>query len=312
MAKRVEEITLGADACKEKLDVYNWEAEEGCEISNDRQAIKDFLTGLQGPVRLAVEATSNYHLAVVEVALELGHTVYLVNGRQLANYRKAVNVRNKTDPLDAWLLARYLDREAASLRPFQPQSAQAQELWALLKRRALVVDTRKQIDLSFRDVHFSTQAMFSEFQRLLARIEQRLRTLVRALGWWADYQRCRSIPGVGLMNAIALTATYHRGAFGSSDAFVAFIGFDVRIRESGKYKGQRKLTKQGEPEIRRLLWCAAQPARSYRPFERYHQQQLDKGMTKIAARVVLARKIARIAFSLLANQQTFRDSEVTT
>jgi len=310
VAKRVEEITLGVDTCKEKLDVYHWEAEEGCQVSNDWQAIKDFLMDLQGPVRLAVEATSNYHVAVVEVALELGHMVYLVNGRQLANYRKAVNVRNKTDPLDAWLLARYLDREAASLRPFQPQSAQAQELWALLKRRALVVNTRKQIDLSFRDLHFSTQAMFSEFQRLLARIEQRLRTLVRALGWWADYQRCRSIPGVGPVNAIALTAVYHRGAFGSSDAFVAFIGFDVRIRESGKYKGQRKLTKQGEPEIRRLLWCAAHPARLYHRFDRYYRQQLDKGMTKIAARVVLARKIARIAFTLLVNQQTFKKAEV--
>lgn len=310
MAKRVEEITLGIDACKEKLDIYQWQAEQACQVANDRNSIKDFLKDLCGPARIAVEATSNYHLTVVEVALALGHTVYLVNGRQLANYRKAVNVRNKTDPLDAWLLARYLDREATSLRPFQPQSARAQELWALLKRRALVVNTRKQIDLSFRDLRFSTQAMFSEFQRLLARIDQQLRALVRALGWWADYQRCRSIPGVGPVNAVALTATYHRGAFGSSDAFVAFIGLDVRCRESGKYKGQRKLTKQGEPEIRRLLWCAAHPARSYHRFDRYYRQQLDKGMTKIAARVVLARKIARIAFTLLVNQQPFRKSEV--
>lgn len=310
MAKRVEEITLGIDACKEKLDIHYWEAGEGCQVANDEGSIEAFLKGLPGPARIAVEATSNYHLAVVELALELGHTVYLVNGRQLANYRKAVNVRNKTDVLDAWLLARYLEREADSLRPFQPQSAQAQELWALLKRRALVVNTRKQIDLSFRDVRFSTKALFSECQRLLARIDQRLRALVRALGWWADYQRCRSIPGIGMGNAVALTAAYHRGAFASSDAFVAFIGFDVRLRESGKYKGQRKLTKQGEPEIRRLLWCAAHPARSYHRFDRYYRQQLDKGLSKIAARVVLARKIARIAFTLLTNQQSFRKSEV--
>ena len=91
-----------------------------------------------------------------------------------------------------------------------------------------------------------------------------------------------------------------------SDAYVAFIGLDIQLRESGKFKGQRKLTKCGEAEIRRLLFCAAQVARSYPPFDNYLQQQLEKGLSKIATKVILARKLARIAFSLLANQQSFK------
>ena len=42
------------------------------------------------------------------------------------------------------------------------------------------------------------------------------------------------------------------------------------------------------------------------PFDNYLQQQLEKGLSKIAAKVILARKLARIAFSLLANQQSFK------
>jgi hypothetical protein len=35
---------------------------------------------------------------------------------------------------------------------------------------------------------------------------------------------------------------------------------------------------------------------------------LDRGLSKIAARVALARKLARIAFTLMENQQPFREN----
>ena len=309
MAKLVSEITLGVDVAKDELVVCDWDTEQLTRLLNDGSNIRAWLTTLCGPVRIAVEPTSSYHLELIEQAQALGLAVYLVNPRQLAHYRQAVGERNKTDPADAWLLARYLAREADSLRPFQPLSAKAQRLWALIKRRAVVVNTRQLLRQSFRDIQLPAQALFRELHRLIARIDQHIRALIRDLGWCADYQRCQSIPGIGPLNAAALLAVYHRGAFASSDAYVAFIGLDVRVRESGKYRGQRKLTKCGEAEIRRLLYCAAKPSRCYRPFERYYQQQLDKGLSKIAANVALARKIARIAFSLINHQQTFKKTD---
>lgn len=41
-----------------------------------------------------------------------------------------------------------------------------------------------------------------------------------------------------------------RGRFKTSDAFIAFLGMDVRVRDSGGYRGRRKLTKAGDPELR--------------------------------------------------------------
>jgi len=310
VSKLVTEITLGIDVSKDELVICDWESGKISTLENQASAIKGWLKSLYGPVRIALEATSYYHLAMVEQAHQFGFEVYLINPRQLSHYRVAVGQRNKTDPADAWLLARYLTREADSLRPFKPLCAKAQRLWALLKRRAAVTKARAQIDQSFRGITFSTKALLSEIQRLLERIDQQLQALVRALGWWADYQRCLTIPGIGPLNAVALVSVFHRGAFAGSDAFVAFIGFDVRVRESGKYKGKRKLTKCGEAEVRRLLFCASQGARSYRLFDDYYQKQLQKGLSNIAAKVTLARKLARIAFTLLANQQSFKKQEL--
>lgn len=310
MAKLVSEITLGIDVSKDELVICDWNTEQITRLANDSADIKAWVGALYGPARIAIEPTSHYHLCVVELAHSLGHDVYLINPRQLVHYRQAVNLRNKTDPADAWLLARYLAHEAASLRRFKPQSAKAQQLWALLKRRAVTVQARQQLQQSFKEIKLPSKALFSELQKVLNRIDSKMRALVRSLGWWDDYLRCLSMPGVGPLNAIALVAVYHRGAFASSDAFVAFIGFDVRLRESGRYKGKAKLTKRGESEVRRLLYCAAQPARCYRPFDIFHQRQLDNGLSKIAAKVALARKIARIAFALLSNQQSFKKQQI--
>ena len=310
MSKLVTQSTFGIDVSKDELVICEWETEAISALENQAGAIKAWLKSLYGPVLIAIEPTSSYHLEVVEQAHALGVVVYLINPRQLVHYRLAVNERNKTDPADAWLLARYLVREADSLRPFKPQCAKAQRLWALLKRRATVVKARTQIDQSFRETKLSIKALFSEIQRLLTRIDKQILALIRTLGWWPDYQRCLSIPGIGPLTAAALVSTFHRGAFASSDAFVAFIGIDVRLRESGKYKGKRKLTKCGEAEVRRLLFCAAQGARSYPLFDDYYQNQLNKGLSKIAAKVILARKIVRIAFTLLTNQQSFIKKEI--
>ncbi len=100
----------------------------------------------------AVESTSHCHLGIVEQALALDVEVCLINARQLVHYRKAVGERNKTDASDALLLARYLDRERNELRRYHPASRQAQLLWTLIKRRAKVVETKKQLRQSLEPI----------------------------------------------------------------------------------------------------------------------------------------------------------------
>lgn len=305
MAVQVRKITLGIDVSKDMLDVYEWDGARKWAIANEAQVIANLFKSLAAPLEIAIESTSSYHLEAVEQAHKLDHEVFLINPHQLAHYREAVGERNKTDLTDAWLLARYLNRERGELRPCQPPNALAQQLWSLLKRRALVVDTQKQLRQSLVTIKLSSKAAQRELKRLVQRIEVRITQLIARLGWQADYRRCLSIPGIGPINAAALVTAYNRGAFSGANAFIAYIGLDIRVRQSGTHKGKSKLTKRGEPELRRLLWCAAKPSRSYAPFARYHEAQLAKGLSKIAANVVLARKLARIAFALLRDQAIF-------
>jgi transposase len=305
VANSADKNTFGIDVAKDQLVICHWNTEQTVVLPNRCADILAWLACWSEPVRMALEPTSHYHLSFLEAAVARGHQVYLVNPRQLVHYRQAVNVRNKTDPQDAWLLARFLAHEAAQLRPFRPRDRRAQRLWALLTRRATVIRNRQQLQQSFGDLRISIQALLTQFQHLLLRLDRQIECLIRELGWWSDYQRCLSIPGIGPANAAALVTTYQRGAFANRDAFIAFLGLDVRLRESGRYKGKARLTKRGEPELRRLLYCASHAARQYPRFAAYYQQQREKGLCKIAARITLARKLARIAFTLMQNQQDF-------
>ena len=47
---------------------------------------------------------------------------------------------------------------------------------------------------------------------------------------------------------------YNRGELNNVDRFIAFLGMDIKVRDLGAYRGRRKLTKKGDPEIRRLLF----------------------------------------------------------
>lgn len=120
MAKLVSHSIFGIDVAKDNLVICNWgDVDKVVSISNDECAIKRWLKSLPSSARIAVEPTSTYHLAVVELAIKFGCEVFLIGTRQLVHYRDAVAVRNKTDPADAYLLARYLAHEADMLRPFQ-------------------------------------------------------------------------------------------------------------------------------------------------------------------------------------------------
>jgi transposase len=75
---------------------------------------------------------------------------------------------------------------------------------------------------------------------------------------------------------------------------------DVGVRQSGKKNGQTGLTKQGDGELRRLLYLAAQSNLRSRnsPFKAQYEKERAKGLSSTAALCAVARKLARLAWSL--------------
>jgi transposase len=309
MAMTVAIRNLGIDVSQQWVDIA--EGEEVWHVANTPAALRRFFKQLTGVVRIAVEPTHRYHLGVVEAAMAEGHTVYLVDAYRLSKYREAVGVRAKTDKADARLLARYLAAEAERLTPYQLPPKAVQQLRELLAAHGKLTQYKVALQQSLAAISTlarTRRALVRGVDQALALIDQKLRQCLKESDYAADAARCRSIPGIGPLNAAALVAVYHRGAFRCSDAFIAFMGLDVRVRESGRHRGQRKLTKRGDPEVRRLLFNAARAGARTKAWRAYYQQLRARGLSTTAAYVVVARKLARVAFALMKNQTEYRSA----
>jgi transposase len=307
MAMQVEPRSLGVDVAKDEL-VISIDGGDPFTIENTPSAIRAWLKTLHGPVRLAVESTGAFHLELACQAHQRGHEVFVIDGYRLNRYRESVGGRAKTDTTDARLLARYLRNEHADLRPWNPPSRDYQALQRLLHRRATVVRARTSIHQSLREIpelKTTLQATLRQLDRTIAAIERRIRDTLARAGWHDHARRCQDIEGVGPITAAALVMAFARGRFANSDAFIAFLGLDVRIRDSGRKRGQRKLTKQGDGELRRLLYLAAMQAKAKPAWQHFFQRHLERGLARVQALNVLARKLARVAFALMKNETDY-------
>lgn len=312
MAMQVQPLLIGVDVSKAELVICRGPEAALETLANQDETIKAWLNTLPGRVCLAVEATNVYHLALVTQAHASGHTVYVVDGYRLNRYREGVGGRAKTDSSDARLLQRYLDRERKDLRVWEPPSAGYVALQRLLHRRATLVGASVALHQSLGDLPELKQAaaaLFRQLARVDALLQRRLHDHLVQQGWAADAARCQAMEGVGPLTAAALIMAFHRGQFRSGDAFVAFLGLDVRVRDSGECRGRRKLTKQGDPELRRLLHLAAMRACRTATWQSFYQSYLQRGLTKTQALVILARKLARVAFALLKSQSDYKPRE---
>lgn len=306
MAMQTTPVLIGVDVSKAELAICT--AEAAHTVANEAGAIRRWLQGLGGQAHLAVEATNTFHLNLVEQAYARGHVVYVVDGYRLSRYREGVGGRAKTDRSDAGLLLRYLQRERADLRPWTPPPRGYARLHRLLHRRATLVQARttlRQSLASLPEFKAHLNGLLQRLQRLDQLLCRRIGELLRQSGSWADAQRCQAIEGVGPITAAALANTFRRGAFRNSDAFIAFIGLDVRVRDSGLQHGRRRLTKQGDPEIRRLLYTAAMAAARSARWRPFYQRYRQRGLQPTQAFVILARKIARVAFALMKQQALY-------
>jgi transposase len=125
-------------------------------------------------------------------------------------------------------------------------------------------------------------------------------------------QRLQEVPGIGRIVAATVASRLAAHHFSSSDAFVAYCGLDVGVRQSGKKNGQTGLTKQGDGELRRLLYLAAQANLKSKdsPFKAQYEKERAKGLSSTAALCAVARKLARLCWSLHTHNTTYDPNRV--
>jgi transposase len=298
-------IIVGCDISKQWIDVERVGPvqQPALRLDNKVRAIERFARELPAGSLVGMEATGEMHELLASKLVKYGHTVFVVNPRWIHQYGKAIGLRGKTDRSDAALIARFIAAEAANLHPYQPPSREQHELRKLLLRRCTVVKLRAATRQSLGS---QARGLLRQFDRVVERIERRIADIIKSMpDWQALAQRLRSAPGIGPVLAAHLVQVLTRFPFKKADAFVAHTGLDPRPNDSGQKHGKRHLTHNGDAALRTLLFMGAMGACKRQEWRAVYDASIQKGLPSTAARVVVARKLARVAFGLFKSGETY-------
>lgn len=305
---------FGVDVASQHLDIAAHGQPGVLRIGNTDAAIAKWLRTLPAGSTVALESTGRYHERLALAAHAKGLVVYLLNPRDVRHYARAMGMRGKTDRLDAQILARYAQREASELRAWTPPSAEVRRLDELVRRRGTMVKHLAAIKQSAADcaeMRDSVAPLLGEFDKVIDALDTQIAQAAADLSLDSeDFEHITSVPGIGLLSGSVLLGLFQRLADRGADAVIAFLGFDPRPMDSGQKVGQRRLSKRGPAEWRRLLFNAAMSASRTKAWKPHYEHERAKGLSRTAALVVLARKLVRVAFGLFKSHSHFDPSKL--
>jgi transposase len=270
-------------------------------VDNTPAGVRQLLARTAPDTPWVLEPTGRYSLAVVKQAQHAGRTVLLAPPQKAKNYLKSIQTRAKTDRLDSRGLGLYaLTHDLAS---YPVKSDAVEHLDQLLAARKGVSDAITSLKLRIAELPHAAPLL----QEAVADLQRRQKELDRQIeqqtqqAEFAAVARLLRVPGIGPVTAAAAVSRLRSKQFGHPDQFVAYMGLDIGIIQSGKRKGERGLTKEGDAELRRLFYlCAKSSIRAKgSPFRSQYDRELQKGRKKTAALCSVARKMARLCWSLV-------------
>lgn len=234
------------------------------------------------PCRVAIEV-GTHSPWVSSLLAQCGHEVLVANPRRL---RAIYENDTKSDQVDAEMLARIARTDPKLLHPIRHRGVQARQDLAILRGRDALVRSRTLEINHVRGVLKSfgvriprcsagalvkrVDAVDESLRTLVAPIIEMIRTLTAAIKEYErrieametkypDVRLLRQVRGVGPLTATAYVLTIEDPyRFSRSRAVGTYLGLRSARSQSGDTDPQRRITKAGDPMLRRLLVTSAQ------------------------------------------------------
>jgi transposase len=262
-------------------------------------------------VHACLEATGSYGEALAQWLFDAGHVVSVLNPAQVKDFARSLLTRNKTDTVDAAVLARL----GAALRPapWQPPAPEVRLLRALLRRLTALEEARQQeynrLGVADAGVHDSIQRHLEYLAAELAQLRGRIQDHIdQHPGLKHKQDLLQSIPGIGAVVSQNLLSWLSRiEAFDSARQLAAFAGLTPKRHESGSsVRGRTRLSKIGHADLRKLLYFPAMSAIRHNPLLKAFAERLrQNGKPPKLILAAAMRKLLHIAFGVLRSNAPF-------
>ena len=312
-------LVLGIDVSKQTLAATLIRSEDlervvwQVEMPNTRAGIDLLLQRTPAAAVWVLEPTGRYSEGVARQSVAAGRKVLMASPRKARSFLRSRPQRGKTDRADSYGLAQF--GACLPLPAYPLKEARVQQVEQLLAARRELAESLGRLQQQARELPYARPALTGAIAALkgeLVAVDRLLRTTVREDPSLAPVARLCQVPGIGPLIGTALCARLNDKEFRRADSFVAYVGLDITVAQSGQQRAPGQLSHEGDAELRRLLFVAALGATRSKdsPFQAEYRQLQAEGRPKTAALCIIARKLAKLAWSLHRHGTAFEPSRV--
>jgi transposase len=299
---------VGIDVAKATVDVaWSTAPQDRWHGANDEAGWAALLTRLQAvpPHVIVLEATGGYETGIATALSAAGLPVAIVNPRHVRDFAKALGLLEKTDRIDATVLAQFAARIQPPARPVTDE-VQA-ELQALVTRRRQLVDMltaeRNRLPLARGTVRQNVTAHITWLEKQLVHTDRDLRTRIEASPLWrVRDELLRSMPGIGPATSARLLASLPELGRLTHRQISKLVGVAPLSDDSGRRVGYRRI-RGGRADVRNALYMATLVAIRHNPSIRAaYQRWRTAGKLPKVAHVAAMHKMLMHLNAMLKHQ----------
>jgi transposase len=311
---------VGIDVSKERLDVVllRDRQQEGQHFTNTPTGFAKLHSWLSRRLKVAeaqvcLEATGQYSVGVADFLVEQGYWVSLVNPARISAYGRSQLSRNKTDQLDAVLIADFCRTQQPPR--WTPPPAEVRHLQALVRHLEDLTSARQQARNRL-STPLQTDPVQDHLQAQITLLDQQIAQTKRTIADWLDQHPdlkaqkdlLISIPGLGELTIGKLLAECRDlRSFRQSRQLVAFAGLNPRQHVSGSSIHKKPtISRTGSMALRAALYMPALVAIRHNPLLRDFALRLrQRGLSPKAIIVAVMRKLLHLIVGVLKSGQPF-------
>jgi transposase len=304
----METTVVGIDVAKDRLDVCVRPSGEKFVAARTGSGVEELAERLKtlAPRVVAIEATGGFETIVAAGLAAAALPVVVVNPAQVRAFAVALGRRAKTDPIDAAVIAHFVEATKAVPRPLPDDTTRL--LADLIARRRQIVEMmaaegQRERRLTDKRLRRSIVRLRKALEKELAELDGEIDDHVRGSPVWVEKENLlASVPGVGPVVARTLIAELPE--LGSLDRrkIAALVGLAPWTRQSGQWRG-KSFIGGGRKSVRNVLFMAAMVAARHNPLlKRFRDKLIAAGKPKLVAIIAVARKLLIILNAIIRDK----------
>ena len=299
-----KEINVGVDTGKKELDIYIRPLDIFFNVSNDEKGIQSAIKKIKkySPNRIVIEATGRLEHAFIVACSKASLPFTVANPIHIRKFAGAIGLLAKTDKLDAQLIAQYA--ETIKPTPSQLKPEILQRMSDLMARRRQLLNMRtmekNRLQIMPKEITSIIKPILTAIQKQVDKVESKLAQLIEECPEYsAKNNIIQSMPGVGNVVAFNLLCNMPELGYLTNKEAAALVGVAPINRESGLYKGQRRIL-GGRHQIRSVMYIAMMSAMQCNPvFKSTFKRLVAAGKPKKIAIIACVRKMIVILNSMV-------------